>query len=104
MRRTLLRAAAILGAATIAVIGLAGPASAHVTVSSPAAVQGGYAKVTFRVPNERADASTVKLEVTLPTDAPIASVSIKPVTGWTAVATKGPLATPIKTDDGEIKE
>ena len=104
MRRTLLRAAAVLGAAAIAVLGVAGPASAHVTVSSASATQGGYAKLTFRVPNERADASTVKLEITLPEDAPVASVSVKPVPGWTAVATKGPLATPIKTDDGEITE
>jgi periplasmic copper chaperone A len=101
--RALLRAAAALGAAIIAAVASApGTASAHVTVSSPAAIQGGYAKVTFRVPNEKGDASTTKLEVTVPADRPIASVSVKPVAGWTAATEKTTLATPIKTGDGEI--
>lgn len=50
---------------------LAGTASAHVSVQpqGPAA-KGGYATVNFKVPNERDDASTVKLEVSFPTDHP----------------------------------
>ena len=39
----------------------AAPASAHVTVN-PAAEPGSYAKLTFRVPNERPDSATVKLD------------------------------------------
>jgi uncharacterized protein DUF1775 len=43
----------------------------------------------WRVPSRvrwqpKDNASTVKLEVNIPTDAPIASVSVKPVAGWTA--------------------
>ena len=44
----------------------AGPASAHVTATAPGAAQGGYAILTFSVPTERADDSTVKLKVALP--------------------------------------
>jgi uncharacterized protein YcnI len=99
--RALCRVALAGAAVGVAVLGVAAPASAHVTVSSPSAVQGGYAKVTFRVPNEKATAGTVKLEVVLPPDQPIASVSTKPITGWTATMEKTKLATPIKTDDGD---
>ncbi|MET8760209.1 YcnI family protein [Lentzea sp. NPDC004782] len=59
-------------------------ASAHVTVSPGTAEPGGYARVVFRVPNERADASTTRLEVSFPADHRFASVSVQPVPGWTA--------------------
>jgi len=93
--------AAVVGGLTLA---LAAPASAHVTVNPNTATPGGYTKVTFRVPNEKDSANTTKLEVTLPADQPIASVSTKPIPGWTAVTDKTKLATPIKSDDGEITE
>ncbi|WP_234971514.1 YcnI family protein [Jatrophihabitans endophyticus] len=83
---------------------LAAPASAHVSVSSTNAVQGGYAVVTFRMPNEEAKATTTKLQVQLPTATPFASASVQPVPGWTAVATKTKLAKPITTDDGPVTE
>jgi uncharacterized protein YcnI len=57
--------------------------------------------VTFRVPTERDDASTTKVEVAIPTDKPIASVSLKPVQGWTAVSETAKLTTPIKSGDGD---
>ena len=93
--------AAVAGGLTLA---LAVPASAHVTVNPSTATPGGYAKVTFRVPNESDTASTTKLEVNLPADKPVASVSVRPVPGWTAVAVKSKLATPIKAHDTEITE
>jgi uncharacterized protein YcnI len=52
------------------------------------------------VPTESDTASTTKVEVDLPTDHPIASVSTMPVPGWTVTVTKSKLATPIKDDDG----
>jgi uncharacterized protein len=82
----------------------AGAASAHVSVSSPAAVQGGYASLTFKVPTESATASTTGLKVQLPADQPLASVSVLPVYGWTHTMTKAKLATPISSDDGDITE
>ncbi|HEY7225177.1 MAG TPA: YcnI family protein [Micromonosporaceae bacterium] len=81
-------------------LGFAAPASAHVTVNSDTAQQGGYAKLTFRVPNEKDAANTVKVEVDLPQDTPIASVSVKPVAGWTADVQMSKLASPLTDDDG----
>jgi len=101
MRRTL-RAALTIGAATVVVVlGFAGVAAAHVSVNPSDAVQGGYARIAFRVPTESDTASTTKLEVALPADQPIASVSVMPVPGWTTTMDKTKLATPIKTDDGD---
>jgi len=103
-RSLLVRAGAVGALATAAVLTFAGPAAAHVTVNPNTATQGGYTKVTFRVPNESDTTSTTKLEVNLPADAPVASVSLKPLPGWTAVAVKSKLATPIKAHDTEITE
>lgn len=79
----------------------AGPAAAHVTVHSTDAVQGGYAVLTFRVPTESATASTTKLQVRLPTDAPITSVLVQPHAGWTFATTNTKLDKPITTSHGD---
>jgi uncharacterized protein YcnI len=105
MRRTnLVRAGVALAVAAVAVFGFAAPASAHVTVNPNTATQGGYTKVTFRVPDEKDTANTVKLEVTMPEDNPIASVSVKPVPGWTVAPVVTKLKNPIKSDDGDVTE
>ena len=100
MRRTLLVALA----AGAALVLPATSAFAHVTVNPREATQGGYAKLAFRVPNERDNASTTKLEVNFPTDHPFASASVRPQPGWTYAVEKIKLATPIKSDDGDITE
>jgi uncharacterized protein YcnI len=105
MRHHLLARATTVAVAVAAfTVAVAGPASAHVTVNPGTATQGGWTKVSFRVPNEKDTGDTTKVEVNLPTATPIASVSLKPVTGWTATTEKAKLPTPIKTDDGEITE
>ncbi|KAB1911668.1 YcnI family protein [Micromonospora sp. AMSO31t] len=105
MNRSLLaRAATVTVGVAMLILAAAGPASAHVTVNPGTAVQGGWTKVSFRVPNETDNADTTKVEVNLPTDTPIASVSLKPLAGWSATTESTKLATPIKTDDGEITE
>ena len=76
-------------------------AFAHVTVNPSEAAQGGYAKLAFRVPNERDDASTTKLEVSFPTATPLASVSVRPEDGWSYAVTESALPTPVTTDDGD---
>jgi len=81
-----------------------GVASGHVVVSAPGATQGGYSVLTFRVPTESDTASTVGVKVQLPTDEPLASVSVQPKDGWTYTVTKSTLATPITTDDGQVTE
>jgi uncharacterized protein YcnI len=83
---------------------VAGPASAHVTVNSPDAAQGGFGVVNFRVPTEKDNASTVELRVQLPADQPLAFVAVRPHPGWTATVTKAKLATPIQSDDGPVTE
>ena len=105
MTRSLLkRAAVVAGTVGALTLAIAAPASAHVTVNPKTATQGGYAKVTFRVPNETDNTDTTKLEINMPMDTPVASVSLKPMSGWTAVAEKAKLATPIKAHDTEITE
>ena len=104
LRTHVLRAGATAAAAVAAALMFAGPALAHVSVNPKEATQGGYTKVTFRVPNETDNADTVKVEVNLPASTPISSVSLKPQPGWTAQAVKSKLATPIKTNDGELTE
>jgi uncharacterized protein YcnI len=93
--------AAVVGGLTLA---LAAPASAHVTVNPNTATPGGYAKVTFRVPTESDTLSTTKVEVNLPADAPVASVSVKPIPGWSAEAVKSKLAKPLEAHGTEITE
>ncbi|MFF7637323.1 YcnI family protein [Kitasatospora sp. NPDC008050] len=95
-------AAAVLAAGAVLVTAV--PAFAHVTVNPNTATQGGYTAVAFRVPDESDKASTVKLEVTVPTDHPVASVSTQPVPGWTATVDKTHLATPVTTDDGQVTD
>lgn len=98
------RAAALTALAAGGVLLAAGPASAHVTVNPNTAVQGSYSEVQFRAPNEQDNANTTELQVFLPTDHPIASVSTEPVPGWTVTVKKVKLAKPITTDDGQVTE
>ena len=81
-----------LAVAGSALLLAAPPALAHVTANPSEASKGGFAKVSFRVPNERGDASTVKVEIQLPPEHPIANVSTKPTPGWQATVQRG--ATP----------
>lgn len=103
--RTARRAAVVGGVAASAVVLLAGPALAHVGVQPVGeAAKGGYATVNFKVPNERDDASTVKLEVNFPTEHPLASVAPQTVPGWKIVVTKSKLAKPIEMHGKQITE
>lgn len=98
------RAATVLAVTTALTAGLALPALAHITIQPGTAEQGGFTKIAFRVPNERDDASTTKIEVAFPTDHPLAFVSVKPVPGWKVKVTEGKLPAPVKTEYGDLKE
>ncbi|GAA2811223.1 YcnI family protein [Kitasatospora sp. CM 4170] len=98
------RIAAVALTAAASLVLLAGPASAHVTVQPGNAQQGGYTAVDFRVPNENDTASTVKLEVNLPLDHPLASVRTLPMPGWTATVEKSKLDKPIKVHGNDVNE
>ncbi|MFG2680712.1 YcnI family protein [Streptomyces sp. NPDC048392] len=91
--------------AGIAVLALSAPAFAHVSVQPEGtAAKGGYAVVDFKVPNERDNASTTKLEVNFPTDHPLASVMPEPVPGWKAVVTKSKPAKPLESHGEKLTE
>ncbi|WP_369196826.1 YcnI family copper-binding membrane protein [Streptomyces djakartensis] len=99
------RIAAAGAAAGVAVLALSAPAFAHVTVQPEGtAAKGGYAVVDFKVPNERDDASTTKLEVNFPTDHPLASVMPEPVPGWKVEVTKSKLDKPLEMHGEKISE
>jgi len=98
------RLAAVTAGVTALTLGLALPALAHVTINPGSAQQGGFTKVAFRVPNERDDASTTRIEVTFPTDHPLAFVSVKPVPGWDVKVVDGKLPKPVTTEYGELTE
>src|SRR5690606_4030022 len=83
---------------------IAGTASAHVTVQPPEVQQGGFAKLTFRVPNERDNAATTGLRVQLPQDHPFTSVSVKPKQGWTVEVTPRTLDTPLDNHGEQVTE
>jgi uncharacterized protein YcnI len=90
-------------AAAALLVGLAAPASAHVSVQPSELEQGSYAKLTFRMPSER-DVATTKLEVAFPDEHPIASVRVKPHAGWTVEIVKGAPATPLENHGSPVEE
>ncbi|MHC3471256.1 YcnI family copper-binding membrane protein [Streptomyces sp. 7R007] len=99
------RLAATGAVAASAVVVLSSPAFAHVSVQPEGtAAKGGYAVVDFKVPNERDDASTTKLEVTFPTDHPLASAMPEPMAGWKIEVTKSTLAKPVELHGEKITE
>jgi uncharacterized protein len=95
LRRPATRVLAGAAALAAAVVAVPGAAQAHVTVQ-PGTVEGGsFSVVALRVPNERDDASTTRLQVLLPKDQPIGSVQTTPVPGWTVKTATRHLAEPI---------
>lgn len=103
-RRVATSAALAIGVLAASVLGFAAPASAHVTVNPHEATQGSYTRVAFRTPNESDTASTTKIEVTLPEDAPIASVSVMPVPGWEANVERRTVNPPLEVHGAQITE
>ena len=98
-QRAALRVGTVAAAACVVALIGAAPAFAHVTAQPGTAQQGGYAVVTFRVPDEDDTAGTTALTVSLPTDHPISSVRTTPISGWTATTTTIALNPPVQ-DDG----
>ena len=86
-------------------IAAATPAWAHVTVH-PSSLPAGSTDVelTFRVPNERDNANTVKLDVLFPSTLPLLTVDVLPVPGWTSAVRTTTLRKPVQTDDGEVSQ
>jgi uncharacterized protein YcnI len=88
----------------VALVGLAVPAWAHVTIS-PDSVQKGASdvEIAFRVPNEETTPTT-KIAVFFPANPPFLSVLPQSLPGWTTSVVTTKLPKPIHTDDGDITE
>jgi uncharacterized protein len=96
LRRCILARVGVGLAAAAALLAQPGVAQAHVTVQPGSTAGGGFSVVSFRVPNERDDASTTQLRVTLPQDQPIGSVQTTPVPGWAITTATRQLDKPIE--------
>ncbi len=100
------RIAAVASAAAVTgVLMFASPAWAHVTVH-PETVPAGTSDIelTFRVPNERDNANTVRLQVFFPSNLPLLTVNVLPIPGWSANVDTHALSKPIQTDDGPVDQ
>jgi uncharacterized protein YcnI len=82
MKKLLILTIAMIGAITL----FAGAASAHVSVQPQETSQGKYEVFTVRVPSEKEDAETMKVEVKFPEEVNITRFEAKP--GWTYEAQK----------------
>jgi periplasmic copper chaperone A len=101
---TLRRVTVVGGATAAAVLLFAGSAWAHITVTPNSVTAGSSTVLTFHVPNEEANADTVKVDVQIPIDHPIAQLLVQPVPGWTFTVKNVTLAKPIVTDDGSFSQ
>ncbi|MFI7274183.1 YcnI family protein [Streptomyces sp. NPDC049879] len=104
MQRTRL-AALTLVAATATVLAVTAPtASPHVSIDPAEASQGGYSTIKVKVPNERDDASTIRLELHLDPEHPLASVMPQPVPGWEVTVETAELDEPIEVHGSPVTE
>ena len=73
-------------------------AQAHVTLQPDTAPAGGFTRLDVRVPNERDDAGTTKVDVQLPPG--FIAASYEPVPGWKVRLTRSKADEPIDTGEG----
>ncbi|MFK0282009.1 YcnI family protein [Streptomyces sp. NPDC090499] len=99
------RVVAVAAVTGTAVLAVSSPAFAHVSVQPEGtAAKGGYAVIDFKVPNERDNAATTKVEVNFPANHPIASVMPQPMAGWKIDVTKSKLAKPLEMHGEQIDQ
>jgi periplasmic copper chaperone A len=89
-------------AAVVGLLALAPAAAAHVTVQPEEATAGDFTRLDVRVPNERDDASTTKVEVRFPPG--FLFVSTEPVPGWNSKVTMRKLDKPVEQFGERITE
>ncbi len=99
------RVAGAIGIAGVLVVAMALPASAHVTMHSYEAQQGGSdALIQFRVPNEESNATTTQLEVDFPVDTPLIGLYVEDTPGWQFQVTTSNLPKPVTNGDGTFTQ
>jgi uncharacterized protein YcnI len=96
----------VVGTITVlaVMVAIAGPAFAHVTVDPASAPQGAEITLGFRVPNEMANAGTVRVQIFFPSDHPILGVDPQSVPGWHDTIHTASLNPPVQTDDGPVTD
>lgn len=99
-----LRAAGLAGGCGLLLSVAAPTAAAHVTTEPDEATKGDNATLALRVPNERPDASTVRLTVRLPAEYPLSSVRTQPKPGWDIDVDERELDEPVEVAGAEVTE
>jgi periplasmic copper chaperone A len=93
----------VAAVAVAAALALPAAASAHVTLQPSTAPADGFTRLDVRVPNERDDAGTVKVDVQMPPG--FAFVSYEPRPSWKVTVKREKLAEPIEVEGGfEVDE
>jgi uncharacterized protein YcnI len=92
----------ILAAVVVAVLALAPAAGAHVTLQPEEAPAGGFTRLDVRVPNERDNAGTTKVDVQFPPG--FLFVSYEPVPGWDTEVKMRKLDKPVEQFGEQITE
>src|ERR671919_446936 len=91
----------VVGSSVAAMLLIAAPAFAHVTVSPEEGVIGSFSRFVVRVPTEREDASTISIQVEFP---PMAFVSFMDVPGWERTVEMQTLDEPLEVFGEELTE
>lgn len=92
------RLTSILAVATAGLAMTAATASAHVTANPNEQTAGSFTKLEFRVPNEKATATTM-VEIQIPES--VSFVSVQPTPGWSFEAKRTKLDEPVTAEDGD---
>lgn len=102
MFRSIKQTIVLAGLATLVAWGAPAVAGAHVTVQPPQAAAGGYTVLDVRVPNEKDDEGTVKVQVQFPPG--VASASYQPAPGWKVRITTRKAAAPIEVHGEQVTD
>jgi uncharacterized protein YcnI len=94
--------ATIAAAVLAATLTLASAASAHVTLQPSEVPAGDFTRLDVRVPDERDNAGTTKVEVQFPPG--FADVSTEPVPGWSAKIKRRKAAKPIEVEGEKVTD
>jgi uncharacterized protein len=92
----------IAALAAFAALALPAVACAHVTIQPGEAAAGSFTVENVRVPNEKDDASTTKVEVQMPDG--FLDVSFQAVPGWKGQVTTEKISKPIEVEGIEVDE
>jgi periplasmic copper chaperone A len=92
----------IIAAVAVAALALPAAAMAHVTLQPDQVPAGGFARLDVRVPNERDDAATERVEVQMPDG--FVFVSYEPVEGWDTEVEMERTDQPVESHGEEITE